>query len=110
MTLTNRSLIVLAAALMFGIGDPSNAAEPVVTKITISDLDCAGCAKKVTTKLLEVPGVAKVETDLETGIAQVTFKPRAVVSPRTLWEAVEKSKKTPVKLEGPGGTFTAKPK
>lgn len=110
MTPTLRSFLLLVAAVVIGNGVPAIAAEAAVTTITISDMDCAGCAKKVTTKLMEVPGVAKVETEHETGIAKVTFKPKAVVSPKALWEAVEKAKKTPTKLQGPGGTFTAKPK
>jgi Cu+-exporting ATPase len=47
---------------------------------------------------------------VDTQTAKVTPKPKAVLSPKALWEAVEKAKKTPAKLEGPSGTFTAKPK
>lgn len=83
---------------------------PTTFTITMSDMDCAGCAKKVTAKLTEIEGVAKVETDVEKQTAKVTLKPRAVVSPKLLWEAVEKAKKTPTKIEGPNGILTAKPK
>ena len=109
MKLLTRPLGALAIALLIGLGAPLPAAEPAVTTITISDLDCPSCAKKVATKLSEVPGVAKVETDVEAGTAKVTAKPNANLSPKALWEAVMKAKKTPAKLVGPGGTFTAKP-
>jgi hypothetical protein len=39
----------------------------------------------------------------------VTPRPQVALSPRALWEAVEHAKKVPVKIEGPHGTFTAKP-
>src|SRR5262249_43948091 len=42
--------------------------------------------------------------------AVVMPKPGQAVSPRALWEAVEKAGKTPTKLEGPSGTFTARPR
>jgi hypothetical protein len=35
--------------------------------------------------------------------------PEAVLSPRGLWEALEKIEKPPTRLEGPSGVFTAKP-
>ena len=95
------------AALALGLALPVAAAPPAQTTITISDLDCPSCAKKVAAKLSEVPGVEKVETDVDSQTAKVTAK--ATVSPKALWEAVEKAKKTPAKIEGPGGTFTKKP-
>jgi Cu+-exporting ATPase len=105
-----KPFILSFVVVLVGLAGPAVAAEPAKVTITMSDLDCPSCAKKVTTKLVEVPGVAKVETNHETGISVVTFKDKAVVSPKALWEAVEKAKKTPVKLEGPSGTFTEKPK
>jgi hypothetical protein len=47
---------------------------------------------------------------VEAQTAKVTPQPKTVLSPKALWEAVEKAKKTPAKLAGPGGTFTARPK
>jgi Cu+-exporting ATPase len=60
-------------------------------------------------QLYKVPGVAKVETNIEAKMMFVTPKPAVVLSPRALWEAIEKASKVPVKLEGPSGTFAAKP-
>lgn len=110
MKLLIRSTMAVALAALLCPTGPAAGAEPVVVTITISDMDCPACAKKVSTKLAEVAGVAKVETNHEEGIAKVTLQPKAVVSPKVLWEAVEKAKKTPEKLVSPSGTFTSKPK
>lgn len=88
---------------------PLWATETAATTITVSDLHCAGCAKKVGTKLTEIKGVAKVEYDVEHKILVVTPKADTVLSPKALWQAVKKAGKTPEKLEGPSGTFTSKP-
>ena len=87
-------------------GDPP---VPASTTITIPDMDCAGCAKKLGTKLTAVQGVAKAEYNVEARFIRVTHAPNTTPSPRALWEAVEKGDKAPSKLEGPSGTFTAKP-
>jgi copper chaperone CopZ len=110
MTTTTRGLAVLALALLIGGWHASAAAEPSATTITVPDLDCASCAKKVGGKVAEVPGVAKVEYSIEAKTLKVTPKTGAAPSPKALWEAVEKGGKSPSRLEGPGGTFTAKPK
>lgn len=53
--------------------------------------------------------MAKVEANVKAKTLTVTPKPQAVVSPRALWETVEKNNDKPLKIEGPSGTFTAKP-
>ena len=80
------------------------------TTITLKVLDCESCAKKVATKLSEVRGVGDVTTDVKSKTAIVVPKGEATLSPLQLWEGVEKAGKVPVKLEGPSGTFTSKPK
>lgn len=82
---------------------------PTKTTITLKVLSCEGCAKRVREKLSAVRGVGDVKTDLKTKSATVTPKLDEKLSPRQLWEAVEKSGKLPVKLHGPSGTFTSKP-
>jgi copper chaperone CopZ len=98
----------VALAVVF-LANALQAASPDITRITVSDLDCAGCAKRVAKQLHTVPGVAKVETNVEARLMFVTPKPQSVLSPRALWEAVEKARKKPERLEGPSGTFTTKP-
>ena len=80
------------------------------TTITLQVLTCEGCAKKVAAELSEVPGVGSVKTDVKSKTATVIPKGNVTLSPLQLWEAVEKAGKTPVKLTGPSGTFTSKPK
>ena len=102
----------LAAALLAALvmlSAQSRAAEALSTTITIPELDCAACAKKVGAKVAEVPGVAKVEYDVEAKIIKVTHKAGVTLSPKALWEAVEKGGKVPSKLEGAGTTYTKKP-
>lgn len=100
---------VFAAFAVFVLATQAGAADPLPTTISIPDMDCVSCAKKIGGKVAEVPGVAKVEYDIQTRIIRVTPKAGIAPSPRALWEAVEKGGKDPSKLEGPGGTFTKKP-
>ncbi|MEX2286229.1 MAG: heavy metal-associated domain-containing protein [Planctomycetaceae bacterium] len=80
------------------------------TVISIEGMHCAGCAKKVATKLQAVKRVASAKVDAKTGIATVVPAKTQTVSPKSLWEAVEAAGYKPTKLAGPGGTFTKKPK
>ena len=73
-------------------------------------MHCGDCAQKIANKLYTVKGVSKVTANLKTGIAYVTPADKKTLSPRALWEAVEKAEFSPVKLEGPSGKFTKKPK
>lgn len=90
-------------------GDQARACVEVATTISVPGMDCGGCAKKLSTALSKVAGVAKVEADIEAKTLKVTPKAQTTVSPKALWEALEKAGKAPNKLEGPGGTFTSKP-
>lgn len=94
---------ILAAAPSAWAGDPKPA------MISVPDIHCAGCAKKVTTHLTAVAGVEKAEVDLNAKTFKIVAKQKATISPKALWEAVEKAGYTPNKLECPSGTFTAKP-
>src|SRR5262245_32798773 len=86
------------------------AATPPRTTITLKDLDCPACAKKLATQLAKVQGVAEVKTDLDAKTATVTARPNEQPSPRALWDTTEKAGFEPVKLEGPVGTFTDRPR
>jgi copper chaperone CopZ len=81
------------------------------TTITIKGMHCQSCAKKVMTRLNLVSGVKTAQVNAKKGRAIVFPKDtRHLPSPRTQWEAVEKAGFKPVKLQGPYGTFTKKPK
>jgi Cu+-exporting ATPase len=103
----NRWSAALAVLAALVVGNGLRAAEP--TTITVADMDCPGCAKQVAAKVSKVQGVAKVQTDVEAKTVTVTPRARVVLAPRALWEAVEKAGKQPTRLEGPSGTFTARP-
>lgn len=104
-------LLTVAAgmALAGGAGGQPPAKE-AWTAITIPEMHCANCAKKVCTEIEKQTGVAKTQTDMKTKTVYVLAKDGTVPSPKSLWEAVEKADETPTKLVGPSGTFTAKPK
>ena len=104
------SRFALALGVVLGLVGLSEAADPVPTTLTIPGMHCNGCAKKLANKLVEVEGVAKAEADVEAKTIKVTPKANVALSPKALWEAVEKAEQKPTKLEGPSGTFTAKPK
>ena len=85
------------------------AAQPQHTLITVKEMHCAGCAKKIADQLYKLPGVKEVRVDLKTKALLVLPAKDTSLSPKTLWTAVEKED-VPVRLIGPHGTFTSKPK
>lgn len=85
------------------------AASSEVTMIQVDDMHCADCAKKISSKLYGVPGVIAVKTNVKVHTAWITPQQQRKPSPKAMWEAVEKAGFKPVKLQGPAGTFTAKP-
>src|SRR5262245_23965082 len=86
------------------------AANPKPTSIAISDMHCTVCAKKISDRLKTVVGVQGVKTDVKAGTAVVTPHAAKSPSPKALWEAVERAGFKPTKLDGPAGSFSAKPK
>lgn len=101
---------VITAVIALALGASARAADPAPTTITLKEMHCMGCAKSCAKHLYAIPGVEKVTANIEAKMLTITPKPRTVLSPRSLWEAVEKGGKEPVKVKGPSGTFTAKPK
>ncbi len=98
--------------VVFGVSitQAQAASERLTTTITLKVLTCESCAKKVAQSLSQVSGVASVKTDVTSKSAVVTPKTGKSLSPAALWEAVERAGKQPVKLVGPNGSFTSKPK
>lgn len=84
-------------------------AAPALTTISVPEMHCVMCAKKMARQLQEVAGVAKADANVAGKAMVVTPKTRAVPSPRSMWEAVETAGYKPSKLEGPSGSFSAKP-
>lgn len=104
-----RPFVAVALATLLVLSARAQAGDAMATTITVPEMDCASCAKKIGGKLSEVTGVAKVEYDVKARILKVTHKAGATPSPRALWEAVESGGKDPSKLEAPSGTHTKKP-
>lgn len=100
------------AFLALGLVVSTHAQEqpPAYTVITVEKMHCAGCAKRIGTKLYEVPGVKAVQVDVEKKLLWVHPEPGKQPSPRGLWEAVEKASDRPTRLHGPYGIFVEKPK
>lgn len=102
-------LLGLAAAVPVAVSVAVSAAEPSPsTVITMGEM-CGGCVKQITAKLQPMPGIAQVRCDMNTKSVTVVPQPGQTLSPRVLWESMEAIGKTPKKLAGPSGTFTAKP-
>ncbi len=101
------AMTVLAISMLEG---SAYARKPNLTAIYVGDMHCSDCAQKIANKLYKVKGVSKVTANLKTGIAYVMPADEKTLSPRALWEAVEKAEFTPIKLEGPSGKFKKKPK
>jgi Cu+-exporting ATPase len=100
--------VVLALLCVLAIGDHLFAGESARTTVTVERL-CEGCAAKIQARLKKMPGVESTAANVKAKTIAVTAQPRATLSPRSLWEAIENSGERPLRLEGPSGTFTAKP-
>ncbi len=106
---SDRKVIAAVLALLC-LTQAARAQAPAgTTAVTVEGMHCPSCAGKIAQKMKEVPGVADVRADVAAGRMTVSAKAGQAPSPRALWEAVERAGYKPVKLEGPGGTFTARP-
>lgn len=99
----------LACTTALLIPSTAQAAQSQQTVIEVKDMHCGHCARKIAGKLYAVSGVVEVRTNVKKNLAYVKPGQNKVLSPRALWEAVEKAKFTPVRLAGPNGTFSEKP-
>ena len=79
------------------------------TTIQVQKMHCEACAKRIARKLYAVPGVVEVRADVPKNIAYVVPQKDKSLSPRTLWESVEAAGFKVARLDGPQGSFTAKP-
>ena len=80
------------------------------TVITVGDMHCKHCAKKIAGRLYTVKGVVKVRTDVKADVAIVTPQTKKKLSVKALWIAAQKSGFQPILLEGPDGKYEADPK
>ena len=71
---------------------------------------CPVCAKKITEAFRKIDGVTDSRADVETKTFVVFPVVGRALSPRELWETVERGGEQPIRLSGPSGSFDAKPK
>jgi len=102
-----RALIALAS--VFSFVTSVQAEQPLTTVVTVREM-CGGCVKSINARLKDLPGVAKVTCDTKAKTVTIVPLANMTVSSRELWKAMAEIGKTPVKLSGPQGTFTAEPK
>lgn len=102
-------LVVAAATLWTAHAQGQGQTPPAYTVIAVEKMHCDGCAKRIANKLYEVAGVEKIQVDVEKKLLWVHPQTGKQLSPRGLWEAVERGNDRPVQLQGPSGTFTKKP-
>lgn len=100
---------VVGALAVLVLGVVVYAAPTATTTITVPDMHCMGCAKKMQAQLQQVPGVANSQPNVPAATLIVLPTQAQAPSPKAMWEAIEKAGYKPTKLEGPNGTFTSKP-
>ena len=91
-----KKIITLCLVALFGLGvanaqEPKKAEKKTVTTEFLTDIDCAGCAKKVTNTIPYEKGVKDVKVDVETKTVTVTYDP-AKTNNETLVKAFAKIK------------------
>ena len=91
-----KKIVLMCLVALFGIGitnaqEPKNAVKKSVTVEFVTDIDCAGCAKKVTNTIPYEKGVKDVQVDVATKTVTVTYDP-AKTNNETLVKAFSKIK------------------
>lgn len=101
-------LLVAVVALPSSLVVSASGASPDATVVSVKKL-CPTCGKKIVQKLEQLPETQSASMNVEQKLVKVVAKPGQNLSPRLIWETVEKGGEQPVKLQGPAGTFTSKP-
>ena len=75
-----KKIVLMCLVALFGIGianaqEPKTAVKKSVTVEFVTDIDCAGCAKKVTNTIPYEKGVKDVKVDVPTKTVTVTYDP-----------------------------------
>ena len=108
--MNDKTRALIAALILFSMSSVALAQQPAYTTINVKKMHCAGCAKKIAARLYTVRGVKEVRVNMQKKAFFVMPQTSAVLSPRAMWEAVEKAEDNPIRLAGPSGVFTAKPR
>src|SRR6478609_2340924 len=111
MNSVNNAFALIVVGLLLVATQQLPAASPVTyTTIHVHNMHCSECAKTIARKLYALPGVVEVRADVNNNIAYVVPQKDKTIPARSMWEAVEAAGFSVAKLEGPAGTFTAKPR
>jgi copper chaperone CopZ len=91
-----KKIIVLCLVALLGVGmavaqGPKKGGKSVTTTVFMTNLDCQGCAKKITDTIPYEKGVKDVQVDVDTKTVTVTFDP-AKTNNETLVKAFAKVK------------------
>lgn len=91
-----KKILFMCFIALFSLGvanaeEPKKAKVKSVTKEFVTDIDCAGCAKKVTNTIPYEKGVKDVQVDVPTKVVTVTYDP-AKTNDETLIKAFAKIK------------------
>ncbi|QDT70702.1 Heavy-metal-associated domain protein [Planctomycetes bacterium MalM25] len=97
-------LALLSAGLLLAV--PALSAEAPKTKalppgrveVTVADLHCATCAKKVARKLYSLKGVKRVNSSLKDDLVVVTMHARHQAPVVKIWSAVAAAEIPPVEI------------
>lgn len=108
--ISSRWILAVGLAIGVGLGATAWATESKTETVITTNKVCETCAKKIVDKLRLTKGVADARAEVASKIFVVTPVAGRELSPRALWEAVELSGETPIRLTGPAGTFVTKPK
>ena len=105
--------VVMAISALAGFEATSAqkpASKPPSTTITVPEMHCVNCAKKMAGEISKVAGAGQVFANLEATTITILHKENATPSPKALWEAVERAGFDPSRLQNSSGVFTRKPK
>ena len=91
-----KKIILMCLVALFSVGianaqTPKKGEKKSVTVEFVTDIDCAGCAKKVTNTIPYEKGVKDVQVDVPTKTVTVTYDP-AKTNNETLVKAFSKIK------------------
>jgi copper chaperone CopZ len=107
----NPRIMFLASATSIALFSAvAGAADVTYTTINVEKMCCQGCVQKVAAQLYAVKGVKEVRASIKKRTVYVLPQRGKVLSPRSLWVAVEQADDRPLKLAGPSGVFTTRPR
>jgi copper chaperone CopZ len=77
------------------------------TIVFVTDLHCANCAKKVTSRLFKLKGVMRVRTSVKLDAAVITPQTKKTVDVEAAWAVLQEAGYQPTRMVGPEGVFIA---